>query len=252
MEHQLEQMEQILAWEKLSLGEFGPQLNLLTELIQESPPQELVLEVLVNEDDVDEPPGLEPIPEDELQNAAALVTTSAPALLTAWVNDEQFTPMLWAWMCELLSPEQLSMIHRMELEHVCACPHLGQTLTSEVQMDVQWQETFQSHGERVPETEFDWELTDSDELVGLFRLQSTEPCLVTAKKYTLWPHTCTYGQCQVICPDAAENGLYLCEALAGPEWMTAEGLIDITFNKYRWAHIDNCSSGRSGSSCCDV
>ncbi len=91
----------------------------------------------------------------------------------------------------------------------------------------------------MPETESDWESTDLDEPVGLFRLHSTEPCLVTAKKYTLWPHTHTYVQCQVICPDAAENDIYLCEAMSEPEWMTAERLIDITFNKYRWADIDN-------------
>ncbi len=58
-------------------------------------------------------------------------------------------------MCDLLSPEQLSMIHPMELEHMCACPHLGQTLTSEVRTDVQWQEMFQSRGESMPEMEFD-------------------------------------------------------------------------------------------------
>ncbi len=43
----------------------------------------------------------------------------------------------------------------------------------------------------------------------------------------------------MICPDATESDLYLCEAMPEPEWVTAEGLIDVTFNKYRWAHIDN-------------
>ncbi len=52
-------------------------------------------------------------------------------------------------------------------------------------------------------------------------------------------YTHTYVQCQVICPDAAESDLYLYEAMPELEWMTAKGLIDITFNKYRWAHIDN-------------
>ncbi len=54
------------------------------------------------------------------------------------------------------------------------------------------------------EMEFDWESTDSDEPVGLFGLHSMEPCLVTAN---------------------------------------AEGLVDVTFNKYRWAHIDNDTDG---------
>ncbi len=90
---------------------------------------------------------------------------------------------------------------------------------------MQWQETFQSRGERVPETESgwesDWESSDSDEPVGLFRLHCSELCLVMAKKYTLWPHTRTYVQCQVICPDAAESDLYLCEVMPEPEWVTA-------------------------------
>ncbi len=37
MKKQPDQMDQALAWEKLDLGEFGPQLNLLIELIQENP-----------------------------------------------------------------------------------------------------------------------------------------------------------------------------------------------------------------------
>ncbi len=31
----------------------------------------------------------------------------------------------------------------------------------------------------------------------------------------------------------------MCEALPETEWVTTEGLIDVTFTKYRWAHIDN-------------
>ncbi len=87
--------------------------------------------------------------------------------------------------------------------------------------------------------ESDLDVIDSDEPVGLFGLYSMEPCLVTAKKYILWPDMCTYIQCQLICPGGAENDLYLCEALPESKWVTAEGLIDVTFNKYRWAHIDN-------------
>ncbi len=106
-------------------------------------------------------------------------------------------------------------------------------------MDMQWQEMFQSCKQSMPETESDWDSSDSDEPVGLFVLHCSEPCLVTAKKYILWPHTHTYVQCQVICPDAIESDLYLCEAMPEPEWVTAEELTDITFSKYRWAHIDN-------------
>ncbi len=43
----------------------------------------------------------------------------------------------------------------------------------------------------------------------------------------------------MICPGSAENDHYLCEALPESKWVTAEGLIYVTFNKYRWAHIDN-------------
>ncbi len=42
-----------------------------------------------------------------------------------------------------------------------------------------------------------------------------------------------------ICLGGTENDLYLCEALPEPKWVTAEGLVNVTFNKYRWAHIDN-------------
>ncbi len=70
----------------------------------------------------------------------------------------------------------------------------------------------------------------SDELVGLLSLFRTEPCLIAAKKYTLWLHTHTYVQCTVVSPGGAENDLYLCEALPDPKWVTAEGLISITFN----------------------
>ncbi len=124
-------------------------------------------------------------------------------------------------MCDLLSPEQMSLIHQMELAHHMNMCHNMRNLNSEVRADVQWQEKFQSRGECVPETESDWESdlesSDSDELVGLFGLHTSELCLVTAKKFTLWPHTRTYVQCQVICPDAIESDLYLCEALPEPE-----------------------------------
>ncbi len=120
MKHQPEQMEQACTWEKLSLGEFGLQLNLLMELIPQSPPQEPILEELVDEE-ADELPGLEPIPEDEVQNAVVL--TLEPHAM--WMGDERFTPMIWTRMCNPLSPEQLSTIHWMEMEHVYACPRIG-------------------------------------------------------------------------------------------------------------------------------
>ncbi len=105
-------------------------------------------------------------------------------------------------------------------------------LNDEACANVNWQETFQSCGARMPETESswesDWESSDPDEPVGLFGLHVSDPCLVMTKKYTLWLHTHTYVQCQVICLDANEGDLYLCEALQDMDWVTAEGVIDVT------------------------
>ncbi len=192
-EKQLDQMDQALAWEKLDLGEFGPWLNLLTELIQESPLHEQVAEVLVDTDDEDDgPPGLEPIPDNEPQAMPMASAAAIPEQLTAWCYNENIVPMSWTQMCDPLSPEQMSMIHRMEHSHnMNMCPNM-RSLNSEVQADVQWQETFQSRSERVPEMESgwesDWESSDLDEPVGLFGLHCLEPCLVRPKS-TLCGHT---------------------------------------------------------------
>ncbi len=48
MRREINQLHPTVAWENLQLSEFGPQLNLLTELIQENQPE---LEVQENEDD---------------------------------------------------------------------------------------------------------------------------------------------------------------------------------------------------------
>ncbi len=90
MKQQLGEMDQTQAWQTLGLGDFGLQLNLLMELIPQSPPQEPILEVLVDED-LDEPPGLEPIPEDEAENAEVL----NPEPSDQWTRDGQFGPMIW-------------------------------------------------------------------------------------------------------------------------------------------------------------
>ncbi len=36
-----------------------------------------------------------------------------------------------------------------------------------------------------------------------------------------------------------EGNLCLCEALSDQDWITAEGLIEVTFANSRWVHIDN-------------
>ncbi len=77
-------MDPVLAREKLNLGEFGPQLNLLTELIQENLPQEQVAEVLVDTDDEDEPPGLIDIPDDELPTAPSTSAAATPDPFMQW------------------------------------------------------------------------------------------------------------------------------------------------------------------------
>ncbi len=43
----------------------------------------------------------------------------------------------------------------------------------------------------------------------------------------------------MVCPDAIEGDLYLCEALPDTEWITAEGVIEVTFTQHRWADVDN-------------
>ncbi len=140
-------------------------------------------------------------------------------------------------MSQPFSAEQMAMIHAMETDHYVNLFPMH-CINDETHADMQWQHMFQARSKCVPEMESSCK-SDSDELLGLFGLHISESCLVMAKKYTLWLHTRTYVQCQVICLNADEGELYLCEALPEAEWVTAEGLIDITFTKYRWAHIDN-------------
>ncbi len=126
MKQQPGEMEQTRAWETLGLGDFGPQqVNLLTELSPQSTLHDEILEVVVDKDP-DEPPGLEPILEDEVEN------DEVPNLEAndSWARDGQFGPLIWTQMCDPLSPAQLALIHQME--HVGACPGVGQTLTSAV------------------------------------------------------------------------------------------------------------------------
>ncbi len=89
MKKQPDQMDQAFVWEKLDLGEFGLQLNLLTELIQENPPHEQVAEMLVDTDDEDELPGLEPVPDDEPQATPTASAVAIPNQLTAWCYNER-------------------------------------------------------------------------------------------------------------------------------------------------------------------
>ncbi len=105
------QMDPAVAWEKLSLGEFGPQLNLLTELIQENPPQEHVADVLVDTGDEDEPPSLINILDDELPAAPSTSAMAAPAPLMAWMADEHAAPIGWTQMVTPFSSAQMASIH---------------------------------------------------------------------------------------------------------------------------------------------
>ncbi len=78
-----------------------------------------------------------------------------------------------------MTPTQMALIHQME--QVSECTGKERTLTEAVRTDEQWQKQFQSSNRNVSEMESDPDVLDPDELVGLFGLHSTEPCLVTAK-----------------------------------------------------------------------
>ncbi len=91
-------MDLKLAWEKLGLGEFSPQLNLLTEVIQENPPHEPVAEVLVDMDGKDELPGLEPIPDNEPPATAWTSVEAGPNLLATCIIYEHVMPAEWTQM----------------------------------------------------------------------------------------------------------------------------------------------------------
>ncbi len=160
----------------LGLGDFGlQQVNLLTNLLLQSILHDQILEVAVDED-LDQPPGLEPVPVDEAEN------DEVPNLEMG-VDEVAFGPMIWTRMCDPLSLAQMALIH--QREHMGAGPSMGQTLTNAVRKDAQWQEQFQASDRNVSETEADLDLTDLDESVGLFGLHSMEPCLVTAKSYSV-------------------------------------------------------------------
>ncbi len=64
----------------------GPQLNLLTELIQENQPPEAVPEVLVDDDEDLGPPGLEAIPEEEQVAAPSTSAVTEGAPLYPWIS----------------------------------------------------------------------------------------------------------------------------------------------------------------------
>ncbi len=124
------------------MGEFGPQLNLLTELIQENLLHEQVAEVLVDTDDEDEPPGLEPAPDDEPQAMPLTSAAAIPSPLAVWRSHEHVAPLSWTRMCFPFSSEQMSLIHQMGMaHHVNMYPYM-RCLTSEVRADLQWQGTF--------------------------------------------------------------------------------------------------------------
>ncbi len=61
------------------------------ELLPQSTLHDLILEVVVDDDDLDEPPGLEPVPEDEVEN------DQVPNLEVgnSWSRDGQFGPLIW-------------------------------------------------------------------------------------------------------------------------------------------------------------
>ncbi len=229
-----------VAWQKLRLSEFGPQINLLTELISDAAPQEAAPEVLLQDDDPDEPPGLEAIPEEEQAAASSTGAAVTRTPLSVWLT-ESF-PLFADVPSTSFSPAQMADIHRTELTSTCLAS--GQPSLNDVaRANADWHTISQSQHARVAREGAAYDLdeasSDSDEPVGLFGLHVSEPCLLTVHKYTLWPHMRTYVQCQVECPGANEGDLFLCEALLDKDWVTAEGVIEIAFTKTRWAHIDN-------------
>ncbi len=218
--------------------EFSLQLNLLTELIQENQPQEPAPEVLAEDDD-DVPPSLEAILDDEQATATSTSAATTVTLLCTWISASYSTRMASPFSRAQLAMEMTNPINELATGN----------LNEEVRADVDWQAMFQSCDACAPEAETDWESdwesSDVDELVGFFGLHVSESCLVTTRKCTLWPHTRTYVDFQVICPDANEGDLYLCKALPDKDWITAEGVIEVTFTNSRWAHIDNDTEHRT-------
>ncbi len=124
-------------------------------------------------------------------------------------DDIAFQAMSLNRMCDPMMPMQMALIH--QTEHMGACTANEQTLMEAVRADDNWQKQLQSNSESASDAESDEELIETNEPVSLFGLFRMEPCLVAAKKYTLWLHMCTYVQCTMVCPGATENDLYLCE-----------------------------------------
>ncbi len=211
MRQEVNQLNPMIAWENLRLSEFGPQLNMLTELIPTNQPQNAELEVLEDEDEDHRPPGLEPIPAEEQATAPPVGTatsaepaiiegeaTAAPSLLEYFATNA--LPLLGAWATTSIaapfSPGQLASIHRTEINANIIAAGMS-SISNDVHADVNWQETFQSDIQR-NDTDSEGNSTDSDEPVGLFGLYPLEPCLVTARRCTLGAHTRTYVECCVV------------------------------------------------------
>ncbi|MCP4549196.1 MAG: hypothetical protein GY835_22310, partial [bacterium] len=136
------QLDPMVAWQNLRLGEFGPQMNLLTEVIQEEQPQEPALEVPVDQnDEVDAPPGIEPIPDEELPSPSEAASEAVAADLVALMSASHTG---WHQRPEPFTPGQWVHIHRTELTNSLIEAGTG-NLSDETQTDEQWQSTFQSH-----------------------------------------------------------------------------------------------------------
>ncbi|MCP4543919.1 MAG: hypothetical protein GY832_42940, partial [Chloroflexi bacterium] len=107
------QLDPKIAWQNLGLGEFGPQVNLLTELIQEEQPQDPLLEVAVDHNyEVDELPGIEPIPDEELPSPSEAASEAAAADLVAMMSASRTG---WNQQPDLFTPGQLACIRCTEL-----------------------------------------------------------------------------------------------------------------------------------------
>ncbi len=111
MRQETNHLDPAVAWENLGLCEFSPQLNLLTELIPENPPQEPVAEVLVDEDEDEGPPGLIPIPDEELAAAPSTSAAATASPLCARISDGHVMSSNWTRMVSPFSTAQMARIH---------------------------------------------------------------------------------------------------------------------------------------------
>ncbi|MCP4548719.1 MAG: hypothetical protein GY835_19855, partial [bacterium] len=182
MRRETNQLDPKIAWQNLGLGEFGPQMNFLTELIQEEQPQGQALEMPFDQDDeVDAPPGLEPILDEELPSMSETASEAVATELAAWAFACHKD---WNQRSQPFTPEQWARIRRTELTSSLIAAGIG-NISGDTQTDVQWQNTFQSHELGMPLTEtnsgFELESDDPNEPIGLFGLHVSEPCLVTTR-----------------------------------------------------------------------